>query len=169
MRSKSGGRVSGLPPLTRQLLAFSRQEVSKPTVLDLNTVVENAQKMLRRLIGEDIRIMLELAHAPAPVKVDAGQMDQILMNLCVNASDAMPNGGLLTISTSVIIFDDATAGIIPGARAGRFMCLAVTDTGTGMSNEVLARMFEPFFSTKANRGRAGGPQPRHPRVTRRRL
>ena len=142
---RSGQRAASL---TKQLLAFSRQEISKPTVVDLNTVIENAQKMLRRLLGEDIRITLELANTLPPIMADLGQIDQIIMNLCINARDAMPGGGRLTISTVCQLFDEASMVNLPEAQPGRYVCMAVSDTGTGMSPEVQARLFEPFFSTK---------------------
>lgn len=142
---RSGQRAA---TLTKQLLAFSRQDANKPVVVDLNAMVEEAQKMLRRLLGENIRITLELANTLPAIMADRGQIDQIIINLCINARDAMPEGGRLTISTSAVLFDDVTTTNIPEAHPGRYACLAVSDSGTGMSPDTQARLFEPFFSTK---------------------
>ncbi|MDQ3172041.1 MAG: response regulator [Acidobacteriota bacterium] len=133
--------------LTRQLLAFSRKEIIEPKLLDLNTVVGDMPPMLSRLIGEDIEVRLDLRAEVAPVNADRGQIDQIVMNLAINARDAMPDGGTLTISTALVDLDAAGAASLalePGPYAG----LTVTDTGTGMPPEVRARLFEPFFTTK---------------------
>jgi PAS domain S-box-containing protein len=134
--------------LTRQLLAFSRKQMISLRPLQLNEVIGDTQKMIQRLIGEDIRIETSLAPSLPRVQADAGQLRQILINLAVNARDAMPHGGRLLISTDVILFDEQDASVVVDARPGRFVCLAVTDTGVGMSKEVIARIFEPFFSTK---------------------
>jgi signal transduction histidine kinase len=139
--------------LTRRLLAFSRQQVLEPSVLDLNQLVMDMHKMLRRLIGADI----DLATAPAKglgrVKADAGQLEQVLMNLVVNARDAMPAGGKLTIETANIDFDEPHGKPPGGLAPGQYTMLAVSDTGTGMTDEVKSRIFEPFFTTKeAGRG-----------------
>ena len=134
--------------LTRQLLAFSRQQVLKPLRVNLNEVVRNVDKMLRRLIGADVEILMLFAPNLGTVKVDPGQVDQILMNLVVNARDAMPDGGRLTIQTSNVELDESYAKKHDGVDAGLFVMLAVSDNGTGMSSETKARLFEPFFTTK---------------------
>lgn len=134
--------------LTRQLLAFSRKQVLQPEVMDLNGVVERADKMLRRLIGEDIDLVTHLTPGLDPVKVDPGQIEQIIMNLAVNARDAMPQGGKLTIETGNVELDQSYAREHVGARPGPFVLLAITDTGVGMDAETQARLFEPFFTTK---------------------
>jgi PAS domain S-box-containing protein len=134
--------------LTRQLLAFSRRQMIEPRVVDLNQLVENTEKMLRRLIGEDVQLVTELQADLDRVRVDPGQIEQVLMNLTVNARDAMPAGGRLTITTNSIVFLKEDALLVPEARHGRFVCLALSDTGLGMSKQVLEHIFEPFFTTK---------------------
>ena len=134
--------------LTRQLLGFSRQSLLQPKVLDLNAVVTETGKLLRRLIGEDILLTTVLDPKLSRVKVDPGQLDQVLMNLAVNARDAMPKGGKLTIETSNVLLSDDYASEHPDCKAGHHVLLAMTDTGCGMSPEVIARVFEPFFTTK---------------------
>ena len=134
--------------LTRQLLAFSRQQVLEPVVLILNTLVADMEKMLPRLIGEDIDLKLILDPALGQVKADPGQLEQVLMNLAVNARDAMPDGGKLTIQTANAVIDEAFVREHPGAVAGKYVTLTVTDTGTGMDSETQAQIFEPFFTTK---------------------
>lgn len=134
--------------LTRQLLAFSRQQVLEPVVLNLNTLVADMQKMLPRLIGEDIDLNLILDPALGRVKADPGQLEQVVMNLAVNARDAMPDGGKLTIQTADAEIDAAFAREHPGSVPGKYVMLAVTDIGTGMDPETQAQIFEPFYTTK---------------------
>jgi PAS domain S-box-containing protein len=141
----AGGRAAAL---TRRLLTFTRLQVVEPRELDLNAVVAETQTMLERLIGEDVCLETALDPALWAVKSDAGQIGQVVVNLAVNARDAMPTGGKLTIQTANVEID----GIVPAgsgpARSGRYAVLAVTDTGLGMTPEIQARVFEPFFSTK---------------------
>jgi PAS domain S-box-containing protein len=141
--------------LTRQLLAFSRKQLIAPKLLNLNTVVSDLVKMLRRLVGEDVAIITDLASSLEPVFVDPGQMEQVLMNLATNARDAMPRGGKLIIETQNVEVDEEYAAAHVDARPGRYVLLAVTDTGEGMSAETLKHAFEPFFTTKL-RGQGTG-------------
>jgi hypothetical protein len=143
---RAGERAASL---TRQLLAFSRQQVLEPKVLDVNVILTDLEKMLRRLIGEDVQFATVLGEGTSWVKVDAGQIEQVIMNLAVNARDAMPQGGNLTIETSNIELDESYTKTHPDARAGRFALLAISDTGCGITPEVKARIFEPFFTTKS--------------------
>ena len=146
--------------LTRQLLLFSRQEVMRPHQLDLNEVVTNLAKMLQRIIRENVRLELVLNSKPLTTFADAGMLDQVLMNLVVNASDAMPTGGRLIIETAEKTIDAELAALNPEASPGRFVRLSVTDTGCGMTPETQARAFEPFFTTKAAGKGTGSGWPR---------
>jgi PAS domain S-box-containing protein len=134
--------------LTAQLLAFSRRQVLQPRVLDLNSVIGGMEEMLRRLIGENIALVMRPAPSLGRVMADPGQVEQILMNLAVNARDAMPEGGRLTLETGNVERDESFARQHIDAPSGSYVMLAVTDSGTGMSAETQARLFEPFFTTK---------------------
>jgi PAS domain S-box-containing protein len=141
--------------LTRQLLAFSRKQIIDPKLLDVNAVMKDMRPMLTRLIGEDVRVTLELTPELAPVVADRTQIEQIAMNLAVNARDAMPRGGSLTISTSHVQLDEDYAAMHVDLKPGAYVALTMTDTGTGMTPEVQAHLFEPFFTTKEE-GRGTG-------------
>jgi len=134
--------------ITRQLLVFSRKQVLQPVVMNLNDSLRNLQKMLGRLIGEDIEVVTAFAGDLGNVEADPGQMEQVLMNLVVNARDAMPRGGKLIIETANVELDEGYASRHVGAAPGRYVMLAVTDTGCGMDKEVMDRIFDPFFTTK---------------------
>ena len=134
--------------LVRQLLAFSRKEVTHPEVVDLNVRVTELQSMLEPVIGEDVRLQTVLTDEVWPIEIDPGQFDQALLNLVVNARDAMPNGGDLWITTANVTVGSAEAAGEPDLQAGDYVCLTVLDDGLGMPPEVLERVFEPFFTTK---------------------
>ncbi len=134
--------------LTRQLLAFSRMQVLQPRTINLNTIVEDMGKLLPRLIGEDIELAIHTARDLGAIRADAGQIEQILMNLAVNARDAMPKGGKLLIETSNQELDGEYKSVHPVVKPGKYVLLAVSDTGTGMDAETQAHIFEPFFTTK---------------------
>jgi len=134
--------------LIRQLLAFSRKQVLQPEVLDLNAVVRNLEKMLRRLISEDIELMTHLAENLGAVEADPGQLEQVIMNLAVNARDAMTGGGKLTIDTAEVRLDEEYARNHEDVKPGDYVMVAVTDTGQGMDEQTRSKIFEPFFTTK---------------------
>ena len=134
--------------LVRQLLAFSRKEVVRPRVLELNEVVADIERVLRRTIGDAIEIKVRPMRDPAYVLVDPGQVEQVLLNLGLNARDAMPDGGVLTVTSSLVELDREAIAFLPDVEAGTYGCLTVNDTGLGMDDEVKAHVFEPFFTTK---------------------
>jgi len=134
--------------LTRQLLVFSRKQTVQPVVLDINEVVAEMEKMLGRLIDENVELIIALGPQVGRLKADSGYVGQVLMNLVVNARDAMPNGGKITVETGNAMLDQDYARAHPGAAPGDYVMLSVSDTGTGMSDEVKAHLFEAFFTTK---------------------
>src|ERR1700722_1670641 len=147
--SNAAGRASSL---TRQLLAFSRKQMLAPKILDLNGVVTENLKMLTRVIGEDIDLVMVPAPGLGTVRADAGQIEQVIMNLAVNARDAMPSGGKLTIETSNVSLDEDYARFHAPLVPGNYVMLAISDTGAGMDSETQSRIFEPFFTTKGPKG-----------------
>ena len=142
---KAGQRAAAL---TQQLLAFSRKQVLEPKILDLNSIVADVEKMLRRLIGEDIDLKIVPSQSLGKVKADRGQIEQVILNLAVNARDAMPRGGQLKIQTANVDLDETAARSLRYVVPGRYVMLQVSDTGTGMTPEVQAHIFEPFYTTK---------------------
>jgi two-component system cell cycle sensor histidine kinase/response regulator CckA len=142
----AGKRASSL---TQQLLAFSRKQVLKPKILNLNHVVKGMERMLERIIGEDIHLNSQLDSSLDKIKADTGQMEQIILNLTVNAVDAMPNGGTLTIKTQNKTFPHNAGNLPPESRPGKFIYLSFHDSGEGIDNKIIPQIFEPFFTTKA--------------------
>jgi PAS domain S-box-containing protein len=134
--------------LTKQLLAFSRMQVLEPRLLDVNAVLSNLSAMLRRLIAEDIELVMNLSETPAYVSADPAQLDQVIMNLAVNAKDAMPKGGRLTVQAETIELSESCTKGVASVPPGSYVRLKVSDTGTGMSQQTVLRIFEPFFTTK---------------------
>jgi len=143
---RSAGRAG---ELTRQLLLFSRKWTPQLVVVDVNGIVTDMTRMLQRLIGEDIAVRTDLSSEPCVVSGDPGNLEQVLMNLAVNARDAMPAGVKLTIATTHTTLSAGDCPAVPGASPGAYVCLTVTDTGAGMDRETVQRIFEPFFTTKA--------------------
>jgi two-component system NtrC family sensor kinase len=141
--------------LTRQLLAFSRNQVLQPEILDVNVVVRGIEALLRRTIGEHIRLVTDLAVPLGRISADAGQLEQVIMNLAINARDAMPAGGVLTLSTTNVTVDETHERVHPGAPAGAQVMLTISDSGVGMDATVQAHLFEPFYTTK-ERGKGTG-------------
>ncbi len=134
--------------LTQQLLAFSRKQVLQPRVLALGLLVSNTGDLLRRIIGEHIELVVRPGSPPGRVKADPGQIEQVILNLAVNARDAMPDGGRLTLQTENVVLDEEFAAQHRGSRPGRYVALSVRDTGAGMDSDTLTHLFEPFFTTK---------------------
>jgi two-component system, cell cycle sensor histidine kinase and response regulator CckA len=146
--SELRGAAERAASVTQQLLAFSRKQVMQPTLLELDEVVSGVERLVRRLISDDVRLERVSAPTPGLVRADRGRLEQVVMNLMLNARDAMPDGGTLTLTTAETDVDVATAATLPGMVAGRFVTLAVRDTGTGMDAATRSRLFEPFFTTK---------------------
>jgi two-component system, cell cycle sensor histidine kinase and response regulator CckA len=134
--------------LTRQLLTFSRRQLIQPKKLDMNKIVGNMTDLLGRLLGEDVSLQLNYCPSPAMVEADVGMMEQVLLNLAVNARDAMPKGGRLNVRISIVEVNETHVQRHPEARVGRFVCVSKTDTGCGIPQENIQRIFEPFFTTK---------------------
>src|SRR3989475_1302715 len=146
------GAAERATSLTRQLLAFSRKQMLTPKVLDLNGVVTENLNMLNRVIGEDIELVMIPGSELGAVKADLGQIEQVIMNLAVNARDAMPNGGKLTIETANVVLDESYARLHTPLEPGEYVMLAISDTGAGMDTETQTHIFEPFFTTKGPKG-----------------
>ena len=142
---KAGDRAAAL---TRQLLAFSRKQILEPAVMDLNVLLEEYGKMFRRLLGENIELHLHLAPGLGKIKADASHVDQVFLNLVVNARDAMPRGGKLFIETANAILDGTDSRLLDAVVPGNYVSLTVRDTGCGMDEKTMAHIFEPFFTTK---------------------
>jgi CheY-like chemotaxis protein len=140
--------ADGAAALTKQLLAFSRQQVVQPRAVRLEDVITTAESLLRRMLGEDISLHLNLNEAPATVMIDPGQLEQVLLNLAANARDAMPTGGELTLETDVVFLDEDYTRLHYPATPGTYAVVSVSDSGIGMDKETQARIFEPFFTTK---------------------
>ena len=134
--------------LTRQLLAFSRRQPLQKRIIDLNTVVTNMKKLLQRIIGEDINLITSLDTKLIRIKADSAQIEQVIMNLTVNAYDAMPDGGKLIIKTQNVTINNKQSTFMPESQTGKFVCLSIIDTGIGMDIAILNQIFEPFYSTK---------------------
>jgi CheY-like chemotaxis protein len=149
---KAGERAADL---TRQLLALSRRQLLQPRVFSLNSLITDSSKMLKRLLGEDIELVTVLDPNVGQVKADAGQMDQVILNLAVNARDAMPQGGTLTLETRHIVLDEVYAEKHLSLQPGSYVMLAISDTGCGMDAHTLSQIYEPFFTTK-ERGKGTG-------------
>jgi CheY-like chemotaxis protein len=149
---ETGERAS---KLTKQLLSFSRREIIEPRVMNLNELITNLSRMLQRIIGEDVSLVTNLAEGIWPIKVDPPQMEQVIVNLAVNARDAMPNGGRLSIETQNTVIDQAYVAQHVDVEPGEHVLLTISDTGVGMDDEVMAHLFEPFFTTK-ERGQGTG-------------
>jgi signal transduction histidine kinase len=147
---RSAGESAGA--LTRQLLAFSRKQLLKPQLVDLNQLLAGTDRMLRRVLGEDVRLVTRLAAGLWPIRADPGQVEQVVMNLAVNARDAMPHGGTLTLETSNVVVPPPEGAGLRSAGDDEHVLLAVSDTGDGMDAATLERIFEPFFTTKQERG-----------------
>jgi nitrogen-specific signal transduction histidine kinase/CheY-like chemotaxis protein len=134
--------------LTRQLLAYGRKQILQPQILDLNQILNDMIGTLQHLMGNEVNVRVVPGIGLKMVKIDPGQMEQVIVNIVMNAADAMPNGGKLTLETANVALDEEFVRPFPGLKPGNYVMIAITDTGTGMSNEVKARVFEPFFSTK---------------------
>jgi signal transduction histidine kinase len=134
--------------LTRQLLAYGRKQILQPEILDLNAVLAGMENTLRHLLGRSTDVIIVPVAGLKPVKADAGQIEQVIMNIAINAHDAMPNGGKLTLETANVSFELESLGRCVELKAGDYVMLAISDTGTGMTEPVMARVFDPFFSTK---------------------
>jgi CheY-like chemotaxis protein len=143
--NKAAGRAA---TLTRQLLAYGRKQFLQPEILNLNRVIEGMEDMFRHLMGVDVETQIIPAPGLRAVKADAGQIEQVIMNMLMNAREAMPNGGKLILETANVSFDQKSVGRYLELKPGDYVMLAITDTGTGMSEEVKARVFEPFFTTR---------------------